>query len=153
TGKEAIVLGDPAKLPYLHLVGPGAMNDWRPRPSGLRRPDQPKPVRLAPGETHTVRIFTLVGEGNECLFWLLPGDYTIAGSYRAAISPVPKGSKDYGDGFGHVWVRIAPLKVKVLPTKEAVVKVDDAREIPRPPPPGTVIVPRPDDGSLEVRYK
>src|SRR5262249_17773290 len=153
TGKQLIVLRDPDKLPSLHLIGPGALNYWAPYQSLPR--DRPDPVRLAPGETHTIRIFSLGRHWGDSSFWLLPGDYTIAGHYWGAISPAPKGADAAPDGYGYVTIRFAPIKVKVLPAKEIAIKgsLADIREIHRRPPPGTVIVPKPDDGSAEVRRK
>jgi hypothetical protein len=110
-------------------------------------------VTLAPGESYDIPITELRGDG--FAFWLLPGDYRIMGSYLADVSPVPKGYSPMVGDSGFVDVHFAPVKVTVLPGKDAPAArpADESDEVRRPPPPGTVIVPKPDDGSADTRDK
>lgn len=155
TGNENITLRDPRGWWVLSLAGPGALyHAEEARQTGVvSGPDgagseRPGPVTLAPGESHTIPIAELNPEG--FAFWILPGEYRIAGTYWAGVAPVPKGAGRVDDGFADVAVRLAPIEVKVLPPDKPGVA---PRRLEGPPPPGTVVVPKPDDGSGKTRER
>jgi WD40 repeat protein len=152
TGKEAIRIREPIMQPLLHLVGPGALSrlDDR-RQTGPSPREGPGPRTLAPGESFTSAVSELSWYG--FAFWILPGEYSIAGWCSVAVAPPPNGSDLSSDGFGNVRLRLAPIQVKVQAGKKVISHLPPAapHEIHRPPPPGTVIVPQPDDGSAKVR--
>ena len=85
-----------------------------PPARGRARP-KPKPPTIQPGETKAFQIADL--DAVLRAYWLLPGEYTIAGDCRVAVSPAPKGTDDFGDGFGYVTLRFAPVKVQVMSRK------------------------------------
>jgi hypothetical protein len=152
TGKAKITLHNPQDTPTLHLDGAGALSHpWDTRQTVVG--PGAAPVTLEPGESHTIPITELSRDG--FAFWLLPGEYRIMGRYLADVSPAPKGSSQGMGDSGFVEVRFAPVKVTVLPAKgaPAVRPADESDDIRRPPPPGTVIVPQPDDGSAGTRDK
>jgi hypothetical protein len=151
TGRDPITLRDPKELPTLYLAGAGALNQPRGSYQTCIGGPAPEPVTLAPGETHTIPVPQLTGFVRA--FWLLPGEYLIAGDYLAVVSPAPVGSRDVVDGFGYVAIRVAPVKVKVLAGTDppASHPGEEPHEVRRPPAPGTVIIPKPDDGSREIR--
>lgn len=105
----------------LKLEGPGAVNI--PLPAMLVRiPGKPpQQVTLAPGKTHTLPIKGLMtnrlNREGTASYWTEPGDYTLIATYKTAVSPVPKGTKDNGKGFGPVTVTSAPVKLKVVQQK------------------------------------
>lgn len=144
TGRENITLKDPDDTPWLHLIGPGALNtwDWVSIVAG-GGPQGPPPLILPPGKAHSVRVSRL-GSSSDTVFWLLPGEYSIAGRLHTAVSPVPKGSQAaYDESFGYITLRCAPVKIKVieLAGPPPPPPPGDASPISRPPAPGTVIVP------------
>jgi hypothetical protein len=154
TGKETLTLKKPEESWTLFLVGPGALNhDFEQKQTGIiAGPDgpdseRPGPVHLAPGESVTVPVSDLNPDG--FAFWVLPGGYRIAGTCSVDVSPAPKGSVAGSDGFGSVSLRLAPVRVKVLPGNKARTAREIAEDhaVLRPPPPGTVVSPKPDDGS------
>lgn len=153
TGKENITLHDPVGMLILYLIGPGALNrPWESKQLGVGGVGGvPNHVTLSPDETHTRLITSLTGEG--FAYWLLPGEYLIGGEYFGRVSPPPPGADISGDGSGWVTVRFAPAKVTVVPGKHVPDPGPPAAkyEIRRPPPPGTVIVPKPADGSTIPR--
>jgi hypothetical protein len=77
----------------------------------------PKVITLAPGKTHTIPIMALqygFRGASKYTYWTEPGEYAITGSFKTAISPAPKGSKEVEKGFGMaVLVTSEPVKVKV----------------------------------------
>jgi hypothetical protein len=169
-GKENLTLRNPPSLPTLYLVGPGALSylweagqtgvgvmgpggyevEASEQASGASPP--PDRVTLAPGASYAVPITKVMKDG--FAHWLLPGDYQIAGTYMAEVAPPPPGARaSFQEGFGEVSVRVTPAKVKVLPGKDSAAarRAAGPHEIRRPPPPGSLIVPKPDDGSGEVR--
>jgi hypothetical protein len=134
----------------LYLVGPGALNHPRAlRATGVGGPE-PVLQTLAPGACAAIRITDL--DGDVRAFWLLPGEYAIAGYCCAEVSPVPKGAADTVDGFGYVTVPFAPVKVKALAGKNAPTDAPapPAPAIRKPPPAGTVITPEPDNDRKEA---
>jgi hypothetical protein len=153
TGQQNITLRYPDDGPMLFLVGAGAMNHaWEGKQTGVVvGPAKPGPLTLAPGASHAIPVRELNRDG--FAFWLLPGEYRVAGRYAAMVSPAPKGSRDAGEGFGYVEVRFAPAAVNVLSgtTPPTAHRLDDGHVVRRPLPPGSVIVPKVDDGSDEIR--
>jgi hypothetical protein len=144
TGRENITLKDPDDEPWLHLIGPGALNTWDWVSIGVGGgPQGPPPLVLAPGKTHSIRVARL-GSSSDAIYWLLPGEYSIAGSLHTAVSPAPKGSQAaHDESFGYITLRCAPVKIKVieLAGPPPPPPPGDASPISRPPAPGTVIVP------------
>jgi RNA polymerase sigma factor (sigma-70 family) len=107
----------------LKLDGPGAVNiTLRPLLADIMS-KAPQQVTLAPGEGHTLPIKGLMtnrlGREGSASYWTKPGDYTLIATYKTAVSPVPKGAKDRGDGFGPVTVISAPVRLKVVQAKKA----------------------------------
>src|SRR5262249_42869933 len=68
--------------------------------------------------THTLPIKSLMPSNlarkGTASYWTGPGDYTLVATYQTAVSPVPEGAKDNGNGFGPVTVVSAPLKLQVV---------------------------------------
>jgi hypothetical protein len=157
TGKKPVTLRRASwAQPWLYLVGAGAINHpWvlKPVAGPFGGPPEPKPLTLGPGQSHAIPIDSLHCAFNA--FWLLPGEYAVAGYYVAAVKPAPKGSTDAGDGFGDAVVRIAPVKVKVLPGKKplAAPMADLGQGIRRPAPPGTVFLTKVYDPSQRWIYE
>lgn len=154
TGKEIMTLRNPLGLRGMYLIGPGALScpyELRQTGVGITPGPGPEVVTLAPGESHSLPITSLSATG--FAYWLLPGEYLIGGKCDGEISPPPPGSTKTADGFGSVSLRPTPVKVKVVPGKDASEQGlrAAASEIRRPPPPGTEIVPTPDDGSARTR--
>ncbi len=120
----------------LHLTGPGAVNV----PLGGRDPSKVgwALVRtLPPGESLRIPV----GDLATASVWLLPGEYTVAGSCWVSISPAPKGSVAMGAGFGMVRAALGPVAVRVTPGPQASSPrsrrpLDPASRLPRP---GTVL--------------
>jgi hypothetical protein len=107
----------------LKLEGPGAVNLVLPALASAMVSQPPQQVTLAPGKTHKLTIKTLmtnrVGREGSASYWTEPGDYTLIATYHTAVSPVPEGAKDNGQGFGRVTVISAPIKLKVVdPAKD-----------------------------------
>jgi hypothetical protein len=102
----------------LKLDGPGAVNLVLPALDAGMVSQPPQQVTLAPGKTHTLPITRLmtsrIGREGTASYWTEPGDYTLTATYKTAISPVPKGTKDNGKGFGPVTVISAAVKLKVV---------------------------------------
>lgn len=102
----------------LKLDGPGAVNIVVPAVHKAMVNIPPKQVTLAPGKTHTLPIKSLmtnhIGRAGTASYWTEPGDYTLTATYKTAVSPVPKGAKDNGRGFGPVAVISAPVKLNVM---------------------------------------
>jgi hypothetical protein len=77
----------------------------------------PKVITLAPGKTHSIPITALqygFRGTSKYTYWTEPGEYTLTASYKTAISPAPKGSKEADKGFGIVVLMTTePIKVKV----------------------------------------
>jgi uncharacterized protein (TIGR03067 family) len=105
----------------LKLDGPGAVNIALPAHHVRLRGMPPQQVTLAPGKTHTLAIKSLMtsrlNRDGTASYWTQPGDYTLIATYKTAVSPVPKGAKDNGKGFGPVTVTSAPVKLKVVEKK------------------------------------
>jgi WD40 repeat protein len=139
TGKELITLHNPADDPALHLVGAGALNyslEYRQTGYTEHKPN----VSLRPGEIHIIRLSSLGDDTPDRPFWLLPGDYSIAGSYMVGVAPAPPGSEQ-ADDVRYATLRIPPIKVKVVPGKPPPARsANEAEEINRPPAPGTMTV-------------
>jgi hypothetical protein len=144
TGREIITLKEPDTKPWLHLIGPGGLNTWEWVSTGVGAgPPGPQPLILAPGKTHSVRVAEL-GSIAGTSYWLLPGEYSIAGSLHTAVSPAPKGSQvGLDEECGYITVLCAPVKIKVieLAGPPPPPPTGDASPISRPPAPGTAIVP------------
>jgi hypothetical protein len=113
---------NPGSPLLLKLDGPGAVNIALP--ANLRSKSEtvpPMPVALAPGKTYTLPVKGLMtsnlGREGSASYWTEQGDYTLVATYKTAVSPVPEGSKDAGNGFGPVTVVSAPVKLKVVEKK------------------------------------
>ena len=105
----------------LKLDGPGAVNiPLQALLVGIPS-TPPEKVTLPPGKTHTLPIKGLMtnrlNRDGTASYWTEPGDYTLVATYKTAVSPVPKGAKDDGNGFGPVTVISAPVKLKVVQKK------------------------------------
>jgi hypothetical protein len=76
-----------------------------------------KVITLAAGKTHSIPITSLqygFRGVSKYSYWTEPGEYTVTASYKTAISPAPKGSKEADKGFGFAVVATTePVKVKV----------------------------------------
>jgi hypothetical protein len=121
TGKQPIKI-DPRfglRPPTLHLIGPGALNlPDEPRQTGLETDggnEPAKPLELAAGASHTLPITRLLGD--DSVFWIVPGEYRVHATWGTSVSPAPKGSRLGEEGYGSVWVRCAPITLKVLAPK------------------------------------
>jgi hypothetical protein len=76
----------------------------------------PKVITLAAGKTHSIPISSLTHGfrgASKYTYWTEPGEYTVIASYKTAISPAPKGSKEADKGFGLAVIAAEPVKVKV----------------------------------------
>jgi hypothetical protein len=131
--------------PTLYLVGEGAINFPRLPHQTVAIPIHPGPQlrTLAPDESLSIPIADLHSAVQA--FWLLPGEYAIAGYYDLEVSPAPPGSHDASDGFGYVTVRLAPVKVNVVAGKNDTLprRTKPPLGAHNPPAPGTVITPNP----------
>jgi hypothetical protein len=112
------VEGDPNEV-QLDVKGPGVVNIM---PMGAFTTDfrAPKVMALAPGKTHSIPIKSLqygFRSVAKSTYWTEPGEYTLTASYKTAISPAPKGSKEAEKGFGNAVVVSEPIKVKVEAAK------------------------------------
>jgi hypothetical protein len=123
TGKEEIKyrIGPDGAEPMLELKGEGAATvDLGPNLSG-RRSIEPKVITLAPGKTYEWPIQNLKSLSSSRpqhqSYWTEPGEYTLTADVQTQVSPVPKGSKDKGDGFGDVKITSAAVTVKVVEGK------------------------------------
>jgi len=117
TGKEDVkfwVEGDANEV-QLELKGPNAVSIM-PRRAFTADFRMPKVMTLAPEKTYSIPIKSLqygfrgVAKSS---YWTEPGEYTITASYKTAISPAPKGSKEAEKGFGNAVINSDPVKVKV----------------------------------------
>jgi hypothetical protein len=121
----------------LHLAGPGAINVLLgSRYSPLD--DGHKVWTLTAGETFRIPVNDL--GWNVAGFWLLPGEYTVAGSCAVGISPAPKGTFAMGREFGLVRASLGPVAIRVTagpqaPLPRSVGPLDQTFRLPRP---GTV---------------
>jgi hypothetical protein len=111
--------GDATEL-QLDVKGPNAVT-ITPKKAFTTEFRTPKVITLAPGKTHTIPV-TALQYGfrgvSKYAYWTEPGDYTVTASYKTAISPAPKGSKEVDKGFGMaVLVSSEPVKVKVEAAK------------------------------------
>ncbi len=106
--------GDPVVL-TLDLQGPGAWN-LNPPLAFTREFRAPQTTTLAAGKSVSFRLSELTsgfrGRSRFC-YWTQPGDYELQASFKTAIRPAPPGSPDAGDGFRHVTLTSAPLKISV----------------------------------------
>jgi hypothetical protein len=106
----------------LKLEGPGAVNVALRALFVRIASKPPQKVTLAPGKTRTLPIKSLMtarlNREGSASYWTEPGAYTLIATYKTAVSPVPKGAKDNGQGFGSVTVTSAPVKLKVVQKKE-----------------------------------
>jgi hypothetical protein len=117
-----LVGGSNPDIPLLlKLQGKGAVNLALPAIAAGIVSMPPKQVTLAPGKTHKLPIKGLItsrlGREGSASYWTQPGNYTLIATYKTAVSPVPKGARDNGKGFGPVTVISAPVKLKVVPKK------------------------------------
>jgi len=135
--------------PTVHLVGPGAINlPDVPRQTGLETggAEEPlKPLELAAGASHSLPVTQL--KGADGVYWVLPGDYRVHATWSAKVSPAPKGAGDAEDGFGFVWIRCAPVKLKVLP---AMGPYPDPLEKSEEAMPLGALVPPPEDQKTSI---
>jgi hypothetical protein len=103
----------------LDLKGPGAVS----APSGLpfdTKLHTPEAMTLEAGKTHIIKLSSLqygFRGASHRAYWTQTGDYTLTATYKTAVSPVPEGAKDNGNGFGLVTVVSAPVKLKVVEKK------------------------------------
>jgi len=138
TGSQALVflVGGDEGVPGLELKGPGVISVSGP--TGIQAQFlKGTRVTLAPGKTHTVPIKRLSFDSRirsqfHRFYWAEAGVYTLTASYLTAVSPVPKGSKNRGDGFGAVTVTSAPARLTVVePTESQKVQAKtDSPEVP-----------------------
>jgi hypothetical protein len=99
----------------LDLQGPGAVT------AALKRQITPKlivaskTITLEPGKSYEIPITSLSFgfKGDHRAYWTEAGKYTLAASYKTALSPVPAGGKDGGDGFAPLTVTSAPAAIAV----------------------------------------
>jgi len=106
--------GDPVVLDML-LTGKGAVSA-APLRAFTREFRLPQGVEIAAGKTVEIPVKSLSGGfrgASTFAFWTAPGDYEITAKFKTGMSPVPKGAKDDGDGFGGVTLTSAPFKVTV----------------------------------------
>jgi hypothetical protein len=100
----------------LEVKGKGAVN----RPS-LRAVTAdfrlPRTVTIAAGKSYSFPAIKALSSGHRGVgqygYWTEAGEYTVRANFRTAVSPAPKDAKDAGNGFGHVTVTSAPVKIKV----------------------------------------
>jgi hypothetical protein len=118
TGTKDLMLqvqGD-ANVLTLQLEGPGAMS-VAPRRAFTTDFRLPKIITIAAGKSHTFPAIKSLTYGFRGVaqqsYWIKAGEYTLTASYKTAVSPAPKGAKDARNGFGHVTVTSAPVKIKV----------------------------------------
>jgi RNA polymerase sigma factor (sigma-70 family) len=80
----------------------------------------PEAMTLEAGKAHSIKLAYLEygfrGAGSRA-YWTQSGDYTLTATYKTAVSPVPAGAKDNGNGFGLVTVVSAPVELKVVKKK------------------------------------
>jgi hypothetical protein len=111
--------GDGTNL-VLELKGPGGVTYTQDIPLG-RAYLPSKKVTLAAGKTHPLPLKSLLtGTSNIKLqrtYWTEKGDYTLVAHYHTAVLPAPKKSKPGLEGFGHVVLTTAPIKLKVVAAK------------------------------------
>jgi hypothetical protein len=125
TGDKALrvwIGGDDSEL-VLHVTGKAARNLTARLGIGKKH-QGPQIVNLPAGKTHdfplrrlsTASYFSRL-EVVRHSYWTKPGEYTLTASYHTAVSPAPKKAKGAGNGFGHVTVKSAPVKLKVVEKK------------------------------------
>jgi hypothetical protein len=153
TGKQPIKIA-PVGLrpPGLHLVGAGALNlPDEPRQTGLAAggDDEPKPLELAAGASHTLPVTQLMGVDN--VYWIVPGEYRMHADWCTYVSPAPKGSREGEDGYGRVWLRCAPVTLKILPPKGP--SADPLEKSGAVLPLGALVPPPDDDKTNIIRKK
>jgi hypothetical protein len=105
-----------ATLLTLDLKGPAAVNNTLKKLAVTLDFRVPKTIVVAAGKSHSIPLTSLAHgfrKLTSASYWLEAGDYTLSASYKTALSPAPKGSKDAGDGFGTVTLTSPPLKLKV----------------------------------------
>jgi hypothetical protein len=109
-GREPVILRHDGEV-STYLIGPGALNLMFRGQTGYRRPGPLDTFTLNPGECFDVPVRSICSDGDTS-HWVLPGVYTVAGSYRVWVSPPPPGANE-GDGFGSLTLRLHPVNVEV----------------------------------------
>jgi hypothetical protein len=111
-----IKIGGTTTIVMLVLKGTGALNVPLKGQITNKLIILPKVVTLKPGESQKVPITSLSYgyKGGHRSYWTEPGEFTLAASYKTAVSPAPKDSIDAGGGFGTVTITSTPVRIKVM---------------------------------------
>ncbi len=148
--RQTLTIRDPEGRPNLDLQGPGVIRVTES--VGLVAGWEAAPLTLAPGASHTIAIRTFANSPGDRSYWALPGNYLVAGIWRLSVAPAPPGIAKDSDGFASVTLPLPPLRLKVLPPAPVVARKPwDRAAVHRPPAPGTVIPPRPENTSEVLR--
>lgn len=123
TGKEElrVEVGGSQNQLSVDLQGPGAFYA-PPMVAGIAPIQRPSSVlTIAPGATVIAAdvpnlAFPKPGVGTRA-YWTAPGDYRLAVEYVVGVSPPPDKTEPFGEGFGTVTVRTAPVLLKVIAAK------------------------------------
>jgi hypothetical protein len=110
----------------LDLKGPGAVGALVRQRFTKPMTPPPRTLALAPGQSYTLPITTLnYGTHGVATFqayrccWTQPGQYTLTATFKTAVAPAPRGSKETRPwagfkGGGFVTVTSAPVKLTVV---------------------------------------
>jgi hypothetical protein len=122
TGAEEcqILLGGTYNGMTLELKGPGAVS-FAPREAIPAMACPPATIPLALGAKYVVAVRHLPSPllpafawGRSLAYWTAPGPYTLTAVWNAGISPPPPGSRDDGNGFGHLTLSSEPITLNVV---------------------------------------
>jgi hypothetical protein len=111
-----VKVGGTTTVLELGLTGPAATTVMLKRRVTPKIVIPAKEVVLAPGKSVTVPIerlaFGAKGDASRA-YWLEPGKYSLAASYKTWMSPAPKGASETPDGYGAVTLTSAATTVTV----------------------------------------
>jgi hypothetical protein len=110
-----IRMGGTTNVIDLDLQGPGALTVQLKGRITNKLIVAPMTITLAPGKSQTVPITSLSFgfKGSHNAYWLAPGKYTLAASYKTTVSPAPKDAQAADEGFGAVTITSAPVTITV----------------------------------------
>ena len=110
-----IRMGGTTTIIDLDLQGPGALTVPLKGRITNKLAIAPMTITLERGKSQTIPITSLSFgfKGSHSAYWLAPGKYTLAASYKTTVSPAPAAATPADEGFGAVVITSAPLTITV----------------------------------------
>ena len=114
-----VLLGGTCNGMFIEVNGPGVLTftPSEPVPAMMCPPEA---IPISRGSSYTVYathlpfpVLPAFAWGRSFTYWTEPGEYTLRAVWNAGISPAPPGSRDDGNGFGHLTISSDPVTVYV----------------------------------------